>query len=111
MRWSRWWPALGYVLATVLVQCVHEHHGASEAARCDATCADDRTHLSGHTAPDSSHSLSDCLACHFCGEPHLWQIERPVYLRQSVTATAIELPSRAFSRPRLSISCRAPPRV
>jgi hypothetical protein len=112
MRWSRWWPAAGYVLATVLVQCVHEHHGAVEAARCDVTCADDRTHLSGHTAPDSSHAPSDCLACQFRGEPHLWlQIQPPVYLRPSVTVAATESPSRAPSRPGRSISCRAPPRV
>ena len=112
MRWSRWWPALLYVAAAVLAQSFHDHHGAAEAAaRCEASCADTRTHLSGHSAPDLGHAPSDCLACQYRAEHHSWIPTAPLFLRPSAALAADESSPPASPRPFRRASCRAPPRV
>src|SRR4051812_48850883 len=91
VRLSRWWPASLYVLATVLAQCVHDHHGVTESAtRCEASCADAQTHLSGHSARDLSHSPTDCLACQYRAEHLSWLLSPPLFLRPSATVSVVE---------------------
>jgi hypothetical protein len=112
VRLNRLWPALIYVVAAVLVHGLHDHHGAERAtAECLESCADSRTHLSGHSAPTSQDSLADCPACQFRSEPQCLEFSPPIFLRQSVaiTVSLSALPPPAW--PSRSLSCRAPPRA
>lgn len=113
MRANRWWLALGYALATVVVQGVHDHGRATDetAARHEAGCSDPRPHVAGHPAPEAAHLLLDCPACQYRAEPHSWSFSLPSIDRPSVAAPGERPPAPARLRPLRLTSCRAPPRV
>ncbi|MBV8228926.1 MAG: hypothetical protein JO329_02970 [Planctomycetaceae bacterium] len=113
MNRKRWWLALLYVLATVLVQGVHDHGGTDESAVAhhDPDCADLCRHVAGHPSPDLSHAPGHCLACQYRAEPHSCAPAPPLPGRPSVSAAAVSSLPLAPSRTLRRISCRAPPRA
>lgn len=112
VRSPRYWLALCYVLATVLVQGVHVHgpeDPAKALARHEAGCSDPRPHVAGHEAPDLSHAAEHCPACQFRADHHVLPFARPEFFRPCVA-----LPTRADGRvgwttTSLGHTCRAPP--
>ncbi|MBX6315449.1 MAG: hypothetical protein IRY99_21435 [Isosphaeraceae bacterium] len=113
-RDSRLWLALGYLLATLLVQVPHRHtaEATDEAApRCLASCFDARVHLSGHRAPDLEHPRTDCPACQFRAQHPVSEasVARPLLLTVEAAPDYREGPVAAIAIDRPS--CRAPPRA
>ncbi len=113
MNRRRGWLTLLYVLATVLVQGVHDHGGTDKSAVAyhGPGCADLGLHVAGHPAPDLSHAPDHCLACQYRAEPHSCAPAPPSPELSSISVAAVSSPALAPSSSLRRISCRAPPRV
>ena len=113
MNRKRGWLALLYVLATVLVQGVHDHGGTDESAVAyhDPGCADLCPHVAGHPSPDLSHAPDYCLTCQYRATPHSCAPTPPSLERPSASVAAVSSPALALSKTLRRITCRAPPRA
>ncbi|HWE40401.1 MAG TPA: hypothetical protein VG406_27865 [Isosphaeraceae bacterium] len=111
LRLSRWWLALAYVTASVLVQSAHQHGERRDAASsgAEASCRCGQPHLSGHPAEGPVHAPDHCLACQFRASHHAWQPAGPAPQDLLIGVVGDPEPLPAHPRPTLRPSCRAPP--
>ena len=112
MRHGRSWLALGYVLATLLAQGLHDH---GEQARppipAGLGCNEPRTHVESHATPLVAPHLDHCLACQYRAQSHWVDLDTPAVGSTLVAATPEPPRQHAAPAPILRRSGRAPPRV
>jgi len=112
VRHGRSWLTLGYVLATMLAQGLHDHgdpgHRESPAG---PGCNEPRTHVESHPEPLAAPHLDDCLACQYRAQSHWIELAAPRIGPTLVAATPEPPRDQAAPAPTLRRSGRAPPRV
>lgn len=113
LRLGRWWLALAYVTATVLVQSAHQHgaepRSGARAEGAEAACRCGLPHLSAPPSQGAVHAPDHCLACQFRASHHAWQPAGPAPQDLIVGVVGDPDPLPAQPRPTLRPSCRAPP--
>lgn len=113
MNARRAWLALVYGLATLVVQCVHDHGGRGDESAKPAVglagCDDPRPHYAGHGAPELRPGDLHCPACGFRDAPAVDSSVPPGFSAVVARLSPAERVAAPPTRPTRGNAPRAPP--
>ena len=112
VRHGRSWLTLGYLLATMLAQGLHDHGEPDrQPILAGPGCSEPRTHVESHPKPLVAPHLDHCLACQYRAQSHWVDPATPLVGVPQLATTSEPPHAQATPAPIPRRSGRAPPHV
>ena len=100
MSWFRRWFSWSFLLATIMAQVPHDHHGSSRADLLSefGACDESHSHWAGHNPPGPDAGPGTCPLCQHRLQDLLPPTAPPLDLPVASSAHATRPPAVSFAR-------------